>query len=117
MPLHAFAAALCLVAGTAAADQIDLTREMLAASLHEGAVDMVVYYLENGERIEVFATYAPRREPFEPARLRMTLADGDSAHFGVPGERQVIYGFARTGASLRVIAEPTGQPVIEARAE
>jgi hypothetical protein len=115
MSIRALVAALSLVAGTAAADQIELTREMQAASLHEGAVDMVVYYLDDGEQIDVFATYAPSREPFEPARIRMSMADGDSVRFGVPGERQVIYSFARSGATLSVAADPTQHNVTAAR--
>lgn len=109
------AAALCLAAGAASADQIDLLKPMQAASLHEGQVDMVVYYLDAGDRLDVFATYAPNREPFEPARLRMSLADGDAVRFGLPGERQVIYGFARTGTTVSVTADPTARTVTEAR--
>jgi len=115
MEFRSLALAFCLAAGAASADQIELSSAMQAASLHEGGIDMVVYYLEEGDRFDVVATYAANREPFGPARLRMGLADGDSLRFGLPGERQVIYGFARSGATLRVTAEPTGHAVTEAR--
>lgn len=109
------AAALFLGAGTAAADQITLTKAMQAASLHEGGVDMVVYYLEEADHFQVVATYAPKREPFEPARMRMGLTDGDSVRFGVPGEPQVIYSFARAGDAITVSADLTRRTRTEAR--
>lgn len=110
------ATALVLGAGTAAADQITLTKAMQAASLHEGGVDMVVYFLEETDHFQVVATYAPnKQEPFEPARMRMGLTDGDSVRFGLPGEPQVIYSFARTGDVVTVAADLTRPQLTEAR--
>ena len=109
------ATTLALTAGAASADQIELTKAMQAASLHEGGVDMVVYYLEQPDHFEVVATYAPKREPYEPARLRMGLVDGDDVSFGLPGEPQVIYGFARMGDTVTVTADPTIRTISEAR--
>ncbi len=115
MFIRMFAAALVLGAGAAGADQIELSKEMQAASLHEGGVDMVVYYLEEPDHFQVVATYAPKREAYEPARMRMGLMDGDSVRFGVPGEPQVIYSFARSGNTVTVRADPTEQSFTEAR--
>ncbi len=115
MFIRLFAAALALGTGTAFADQIELSKEMQAASLHEGGVDMVVYYLEEPDHFQVVATYAPKRDAYDPARMRMGLTDGDSVRFGVPGEPQVIYSFARSGNTVTVSADLTEQSFTEAR--
>lgn len=109
------AAVFALGTGAAFADQIELTKEMQGASLHEGGVDMVVYYLEEPDHFQVVATYAPKNEPFDPGRLRMGLRDGDSVRFGVPGQHQVIYSFARTGDTVTVSADLTKRTITEAR--
>ena len=109
------AAILALGAGTATADQITLTKAMQAASLHEGGIDMVVYYLEEADHYQVVATYAPKSDTFEPARMRMGLTDGDAVRFGVPGEPQVIYSFARAGRTITVSADLTQPQITEAR--
>jgi hypothetical protein len=90
----------------AAADIIRLEDPMAAASLHDGGVDMVVYYLEHEDHFEVVATYAAHHAPAAPARLRMGLVDGDRVSFGLPGLPGVTYTFARTGASIAVEATP-----------
>jgi len=106
MMTRILAGAFILAAGAASAEQIELTSPMQGASLHEGGIDMVVYYLDQDDHFEVVATYAPNREPYEPSRFRLALADGDSMRFALPGEAQVMYGFVRTGDMVSVTAEP-----------
>lgn len=100
----AAAAALALFAQGATAEEIALEAPMAGASLHTGGIDMVVYYMDRSDHFEVVATYALSDAPSEPARLRMGLADGDSARFGLPGEPHVRYEFSRSGATVRVEA-------------
>lgn len=95
---------LGLPASPAAADSIRLETPMAAASLHDGGVDMVVYYLERGGDLHVVATYAAQRAPDAPARLRLDLTEGGHMSFQLPG---VMYSFARAGTSIAVEATPT----------
>lgn len=123
MPRTAFrTAALTLAfaagaAGLARADEIALERPMQAASLHDGGIDMVVFYLDRADHFEVVATYATVEAPDAPARLRMGLADGDAVSFALPGERHVQYSFARDGETVRVEARPTARDVAMAETE
>lgn len=98
----AFAAPL-----TASADTITLSAPLNGASLHEGGVDMNVYYTAAADRgFEVVATYAPVAAPAEAARLRMVLEDGDSVRFALPGHDEAIYAFQRNGAAVAVSVQP-----------
>ena len=106
MMTRILASALFLAAGAAAADEIELTSPMQGASLHEGGIDMVVFYLDQDDHFEVVATYAPQREPYEPSRFRLAMADGDTMRFALPGEDQVMYSFARAGTTVSVTAGP-----------
>lgn len=104
------AAAIAFLPAAAQADQIALTAPMQAASLHEGGIDMVVYYLPRAGHFEVVATYvtgtAPGTGPAAPRRLRMGLAEGDATRFSLPGQAQVTYSFARHGDRVEVEAKP-----------
>lgn len=111
------ALALTFTTGLAQAGEITLEREMQAASLHDGGIDMVVFYLDRDDHFEVIATYATKAVPEAPARLRMGLMDGDSVNFALPGETHVQYGFAREGETVRVEARPTGRDVALADTE
>ncbi len=105
---------LACISGIAAqADQINLTAPMQGASLHEGGVDMAVYFLDQKDVFEVVATYVDTTEPYDPARLRMGLTDGDAVHFSLPGLRHVFYTFERTGDSIRVSAEPSSTAIAQ----
>ena len=106
MITRTLAAALVLAAGAAVAEEIVLSSPMQGASLHEGGIDMAVYYLDQDDHFEVVATYAPKREPYEPSRFRLALTDGDSMRFALPGEEQVMYSFVRTGATVKVTVGP-----------
>lgn len=89
------------------ADSIRLETPLAGASLRAGDTDMAVYYVDRGDHFEVVATYALHNGPYDPARLRMGLSDGDSVSFGLPGQTGYLYRFARDGSSVTVAAEPS----------
>ena len=96
-------AAFGLMPGAAAADAIALDASIEGASLHEGGVDMAIYYVDRGDHFEVVATYAAVEAPSRPARIRMGLADGDSTTFGLPGMATPrLYTFSREGETVTV---------------
>ncbi len=105
-------AAAALFAGTSvAADTIELKDPMQAASLHDGGLDMVVYFTEAGDLFEVVGTWVERDGAYEPARIVMGMADGDDVSFTMPGQSQVAYSFARSGDALTVSADLTDEQV------
>lgn len=132
-------AILTLLPAAALADAIELTRPMQAASLHEGAIDMVVYYLDHPDRddFEVVATYASKAEPGKPSRIWIDLTDGDSMSFDLPYEvnrsaitdervweaarkatgidseagSRVIFSFTREGNTVQVSAKLTEREI------
>lgn len=117
-PLTTLAAGvLALAALPAAADEIRLDVPLAAASLHDGGVDMVVYYLEHADHFEVVATYVAQYAPDAPARLHMGLVEGDRVSFGLPGLPGMTYRFSRTGAVIAVEATPTDTSTLVAKAE
>ena len=96
------AVAIAAVSATAAtAEEITLGAPLQAGLLHENGVDMAVYYDETETGFAVVATYISH-DRFSPARFSMTLADGDAVSFGLPGEPQAYYTFAREGADVSV---------------
>lgn len=99
--------------GAALADSIELSQPVQAASLHEGGVDMVVYYLDDEGRAEVVATYVTKAAPDDPKRIRMGLEIGDSTTFGLPGEPHVAYTFERRNDLVRVVAAPVSGNLTE----
>ncbi|MHA6645745.1 hypothetical protein [Mesorhizobium sp. A623] len=92
------------IASTAAsAGSITLSAPMAGITLQSRDVDMSLYFIETaGGRYEVVATYVDDTTPNDPGRLVMSLADGDSTSFGLPGHPGVLYGFSRTGSSVTV---------------
>ena len=99
------AGVLAIGGSPAGADEIRLDAPRTGLSLHEGGIDMVVYYLDEGETFQVQAAYAPRRDAARPRRLRMHLSEGDRLTLGLPGQPHVGYTFARTGGGVSVSAE------------
>ncbi len=93
------AASLAALTLPATAEEVATSRPLAAASLHEGPLDMVAYFIEGeGDVYEVTATFAPRAAPYaEPMRVVMALRDGDKARFAMPGFRGATYAFARAG--------------------
>jgi hypothetical protein len=81
-----------------------VSRAIEAASLHEGPLHMVAYYVPAaGGTLEVTATFASRAEgSFNPMRIVMVLADGDDVAFAMPGYPEALYRFARAGAAVTV---------------
>jgi hypothetical protein len=107
-----FAAAIfAATAGAAAAETISLNAPMQAASVHEGGIDMVVYFTEKDDHYHVVATYADSASAFAPARIQMGLQDGDDVSFSLPGLTHVSYGFERTGNAVSVSANLIGATV------
>lgn len=103
----ALAAAAILVGSFAQAGEIELTKPIAAASLHEPGVDMVVYYTEAANGYDVVATYIETQEPAQPYRMIMTLNDGDNVTFHLPGYKDTNYTFVRSGETVRVTSETT----------
>ncbi len=82
----------------ASAEEVGANQPLAAASLHEGPLDMVAYFVEGaGDAYEVTATFAPRAAYAEPMRVVMALRDGDSTRFALPGFRGTNYEIAREG--------------------
>ena len=91
-----------LFATPASAEEATIGRPIEAGSLHEGYLDMVVYYVPvDGNLLEVTATFAPKTGG-DPMRVVMGLADGDSLAFSMPGHRDSLYAFSRTGEEVTV---------------
>jgi len=107
----ALASILSAAAFSAQAEMISLESPMQAASLHEGGVDMVVYYLDEEDHFQLVANYLDGTDPASPSRIRMGLVDGDRTSFSLPGIPQVIYSFERIGSSVIATADLLGQQV------
>lgn len=91
-----------LLANPAFAGEATVRRPIEAGSLHEGRLDMVVYYVPaDGDLLEVTATFAPQGGG-EAQRVVMGLADGDSVAFSMPGYRDTLYAFSRSGEEVSV---------------
>lgn len=88
------------------AAEIELSREIQGASIHEDGVDMVVYYTRAGDLLQVVATYVAEDDARSPSRIRMGMADGDRVKLALPGRKGLHYAFSRTGDSVRVVTEP-----------
>lgn len=104
-------AAAIFSAAPAHAAEIELSREIQGASIHENGVDMVVYYTRAGELLEVVATYVEDDDARNPSRIRMGMADGDKVKFALPGRRGLNYAFSRTGDAVRVVTEPVSDSI------
>lgn len=96
--------AFALTASVASAEDISLTTPKSGATLHEGGIDMSVYYTDTQDGLEVVATYTPRVSAYAPQRMTMLLQDGDAVSFGLPGVYDLSYSFSRTGDAVAVRA-------------
>jgi hypothetical protein len=97
--------AALFLANPAFADKATIGRPIEAGSLHVGRLDMVVYYVPvDGDLLEVTATFAPKGGG-DPPRVIMSLADGDSVAFSMPGYQEALYTFSRSGEEVTVSTE------------
>lgn len=102
---------------TAATQQgaLTLATPLAAATLSTGPVDMSVYYTRAGNQaLDVVATYVTDAAPDQPRQLVLTLSDGDSVNFSLPGQPETLYSFARHGDAVTVESQPAGQDRIGA---
>lgn len=106
--------ALAVLAGPGRAEETTVAQAIEAASLHEGPLDMVAYYLPvDGGSLEVTATFAPHGpSAFEPMRIVMALGDGDDVSFAMPGYTEALYRFRRDGSAVTISVRevPTPRP-------
>ncbi|WP_167620228.1 hypothetical protein [Paracoccus ravus] len=99
------AVAMSLFALPVAAGTVSIWAPIQAGSLHEGPLDMVIYYRPvEGQLLEVTGTYAPRSGG-AASRFVMVLSDGDAVSFAMPGYREARYSFVRKGISVTATVE------------
>jgi len=116
MTLKAFIfAATAMLPSIGMADTITLEAPYHAASLHDGDVDMVVYYVDHADHFEVVATYVSKTDLASPSRLRMGLIDGDTTSFALPGLTHVTYDFSRKADAVSVTARDGRDEVASAK--
>jgi hypothetical protein len=103
--LSASVLAALFLAAPAFAEEATIGSPIEAGSLHEGHLDMVVYYVPvEGDLLEVTATFAPKIGG-DPQRVVMGLADGDTVAFSMPDHRGSLYAFSRSGEEVTVSTE------------
>lgn len=98
--------ALALLPHFASAENVDLKAPLQAGSIHDGGIDMVIYYVEQGDHFETVATYATLDNPQAPRRVRMALAEGDSTTFALPNTSGMMFTFARNDNQVRIATHP-----------
>ena len=107
--MKAFALAALLAATLsvpAHAEEVTISHALEAGSLHEGALDMVAYWIEvPGGALELTATFRARATEDEPMRIVMPMQDGDALSFGMPGYEASLYSFARSGQVITIGVE------------
>jgi hypothetical protein len=97
--------AALFLATPALSEEATIGRPIEGGSLHEGHLDMVVYYVPvDGDLLEVTATFAPK-DAGDPLRVVMGLADGDSVAFSMPGYQDTLYAFSRSGEEVTASVE------------
>lgn len=90
----------------AQAEEVTISREFAAGSLHDGALDMVAYWTEAPDgALEVTATFRDRATDDEPMRVVMPMHNGDALAFGMPGYEGALYSFARAGQEISIAVE------------
>jgi hypothetical protein len=90
----------------AQAEEVTISQEIAAGSLHEGALDMVAYWVEVPDgALELTATFRDRATDDEPMRIVMPMQDGDALAFGMPGYDGALYSFARSGQEISISVE------------
>lgn len=88
-------------------DALTLAAPMAGATLTSGPVDMSLYYIRGeGKALNVVATYVTDDAPAQPRQLVMSLKDGDSVQFSLPGHLDTLYSFARHGDAVSVSSQP-----------
>ncbi|MDX8531349.1 hypothetical protein RFM41_04080 [Mesorhizobium sp. VK25A] len=113
--LSASLLAVLAMATPAVAEEATIGRPIQAGSLHEGGLDMVVYYAPvAGNLLEVTATFAPK-DGSDPQRVVMGLADRDSVAFSMPGYRGSLYTFSRSAGEVTVSSETDMYQRVDAR--
>ena len=98
-------AAAALIASPVFAEEATLGRPIDAASLHDGPLDLVAYYVAAGDALEVTATFAAREDAGEPMRVVMALGDGEDVTFAMPGYPQALYRFGFRAVVAESFAE------------
>ena len=94
---------------SAQAEEVTISHALAAGSLHEGALDMVAYWLDGPDgALELTATFRDRTTDDEPMRVVMPLQDGDALSFGMPGYPSLLYTFARaqSDVTISVVSKP-----------
>jgi hypothetical protein len=90
----------------AQAEEVTISRALAAGSLHEGALDMVAYWIEVPDgALELTATFRDRATSDEPMRIVIPMQDGDALAFGMPGYDDSLYSFARSGQKISISVE------------
>ena len=103
--LSASLLAAMFLATPALAEEVTVARPIEGALLHQGRLDMAVYFVPvDGEILEVTATFAPKGGG-DAQRVVMALADGDSVAFAMPGYQDALYAFSRAGETVTVSSE------------
>lgn len=103
--LSASLLAVLFLTTPAFAEEATIRGPIEAGSLHEGPLDMVVYYIPvDGDLLEVTATFAPKGGG-DPERVVMGLADRDSVTFSMPGHRDSLYTFSRSDEEVTVTSK------------
>lgn len=98
--------AALFLATPAFAEEVTIRQPIEGGGLHEGRLDMVVYYVPiDHDLLEVTATFAPKGGG-DPERVVMGLADGDCVAFSMPGHRDSLYAFSRSGEEVTVSSGP-----------
>lgn len=86
---------------------LTLAAPMAGATLSTGPVDMSLYYIRGeGKALNVVATYVSDAAPDQPRQIVMSLGDGDSVSFSLPGHLDTLYSFARHGDAVTVSSQP-----------
>jgi hypothetical protein len=104
------AMAAAALAAPVGAEETTMTRPIEAGSLHAGPLDMVAYWVAEGDGAgyRVTATFAPRldRPARPPMRVVLALAEGDDVAFAMPGYPEALYRFRRSGGAVTVSVRP-----------
>src|SRR4051812_640644 len=92
--------AALFLATPALSEEATIGRPIEGGSLHEGHLDMVVYYVPvDGDLLEVTATCA-RRCAGAPLRMFRGLADDASAASSMPGYQDTLHAFPGSGKKV-----------------
>ena len=90
----------------AQAEEVTISQALAAGSLHDGALDMVAYWLDGPDgALELTATFRDRATDDEPMRIVMPMQNGDALSFGMPGYEDSLYSFARSGQQITISVE------------